>query len=78
MTTSHQIVRCIKSDFGTSIQALKSGAAYCAGIAASSALNPWSESSMSPAYADAARLLTEAVDARTIELAAAKRELETV
>lgn len=69
MITSHQIVRCCRSDRGTTIADLESSARYCEQIGNSAALNPWASAADSPAYLEAAReLWAQAEDKRTASL----------
>lgn len=61
MITAPQIVRCCKSDRGTSIRDLELSADYCEQISRNAALNPWADSGDASAYSEAARVLrTEA------------------
>jgi hypothetical protein len=72
--TSHQIVRCCKSDLGTSIADLESSARYCEEIGKSAALNPWASAADSPAYLEAAReLWAQAEDKRLAMLDVCER-----
>lgn len=57
MPTAAAIIRCCKSDIGTSVPDLESAARYCEEIARNAALNPWSDPADAPAYAQAAALL---------------------
>lgn len=69
MTTSHNIARCIKYDFGRTPYDLQQGAEYCERIARHSRLNPWAEAGMADAYADAAKMLRDELTSKTPAIA---------
>ncbi len=57
MSSTAQIVRCIRSDFGTSPKELRAGAAYCQQISRNAQYNPWAPPEDAGNYLEAARKL---------------------
>ena len=69
MITAHQIVRCCRSDRGTSVRDLESSAKYCENLSRSAAMNPRATPETAPAYREAASILQAEAESRKLALA---------